>query len=230
VAAPARQDKRIVALVTARDEADRIGASVAALRAVSAIGQVVVVDDGSRDGTANRALDAGATVILGGPAGKGGALEAALVRVEPADAYVLAAGDLGSSAGGLEPLLSAVLSGRADLAVGILPRPPTGGLGLVKSVAARLVEVVAGARPEEPLSGQRAITRECLWSCRPLAAGFGVETAMTADAMRMGFSVAEVPVEVEHRFTRKDLAGFRHRGRQGLHILRAAVPRLARVR
>ncbi len=54
---------RVVALVPARDEADRVGATVAALRSIDAVNEVVVIDDGSQDGTASEALTAGATVL-----------------------------------------------------------------------------------------------------------------------------------------------------------------------
>jgi hypothetical protein len=62
-------------------------------------------------------------------------------------------------------------------------------------------------------------------ACLPLARGFGVEAGMLADAARLGFRVVEVPAAITHRFTRRDPAGFLHRGRQGADILRALVPR-----
>jgi glucosyl-3-phosphoglycerate synthase len=219
-----------IAVVTARNEGDRISKTVRGLLEIPEISSVIVVDDGSTDGTSEDARAAGATILRGWGMGKGDALEAVLDRVGMAEVYVLADGDLGGSAPGLRPLLEPVLAGRADLAVGVLPAPPTGGFGLVKSFAARLVEEVAGSRPTEPLSGQRAVTRECLWACRPLARGFGLESAMTADALRLGFGVEEIPVQLDHRFGRKDLAGFVHRGRQGADILRALLPRMAAIR
>ena len=218
------------AIVTARNEAAGIADTVRGLRRIPEIESVVVIDDGSADQTAREASAAGATVFGHRRMGKGDALEAALDGVERADFYLLADGDLGASAVGLRPLLRSVLDGAADLAVGILATPPTGGFGVVKALSGRLVERVAGLRPLEPLSGQRAVTRECLWSCRPVARGFGLESAMTADALRLGFRVEEVPVHVGHRFGRKDIAGFVHRGRQGAHIARALLPRLAGLR
>jgi glycosyltransferase involved in cell wall biosynthesis len=220
----------VLALVAARNEEDRIADTVAALRAVPTVGSVVVVDDGSLDHTAERARSAGATVIRGGRAGKGDAIEAALSLTPAADAYVLADGDLGASAVGLAPLADAVLTRGTDLAVGVLPDAPTGGFGLVKRFATGAVGRIAGYRPRAPLSGQRVATRECLWACRPLARGFGLESAMTADAVRMGFRVEEILVRVEHRFTRRDPAGFLHRGRQGADIARALATRIAGLR
>jgi hypothetical protein len=157
-------------------------------------------------------------------------MEGALRRIAPADVYVLVDGDLGRSAGGLAPLIDVVVRGSADMAVATFPTPPTGGFGLVKRAARRLIGLVTGRGPAEPLSGQRAATRECLSACRPLSPGFGAEAGLFADALRMGFRVAEVPLKLEHRFTRRDAAGFLHRGRQGWDLLRAMLPRLVRVR
>src|SRR5439155_645482 len=47
------------------------------------------------------------------------------------------------------------------------------------------------------------------------------------DAVRTGARVLEMPVAMEHRHTGRHLAGFRHRGGQGLDIARALWPRLA---
>jgi glycosyltransferase involved in cell wall biosynthesis len=221
----------VVALVAARDEADRIVATVTALRSIEAVAGVVVVDDGSRDETAALARSAGARVLRSSrPLGKGGALEHALGLVEAADVFLLVDGDVGPSATHAERLLEPVLRGDAEFVVGILPRPPTGGFGLVRSFAGRAIRRLSGFAAREPLSGQRAVTRECAEACRPLAAGFGLETAMTADAARLGFRISELPVAVEHRFTRRDAAGFIHRGRQGAHIVRALAPRLLGMR
>ena len=86
-------------------------------------------------------------------------------------------------------------------------------------------------RAEAPLSGQRALTAACLAAVRPLAGGFGVETAMTIDAVRAGFRVVEIPVAgLTHRATGRTLRGFLHRGRQGLHIARASMLRAVRLR
>ena len=44
---------------------------------------------------------------------------------------------------------------------------------------------------------------------RPLAGGFGVETAMTIDAVRAGVRVVEIPIEgLEHRPTYRTARGF----------------------
>ena len=220
--------RRIVALVAARNETGRIGSGVSAL--LPLVDEVVVVDDGSTDATASEASAAGATVLRSrGRNGKGGALEGALRRLEPADVWLLADGDLGATAAGLVRLVEVVSSGGADLAIAVLPSARAGGFGLVKRTAAHLIRGQSGFRASEPLSGQRALTGHALEAVRPLAGGFGVETAMTIDAVRAGLRVVEIPIEgLEHRATYRTPRGFLHRGRQGWDIAKAVLPRILR--
>jgi len=100
----------------------------------------------------------------------------------------------------------------------------------VKRLARFLLRRLTGIETREPLSGQRVVTGRCLQACRPIASGFGVEVGLTADALHLGFSVREVAVPLEHRYTHRDLSGFLHRGRQGFDALLAFGPRALRLR
>lgn len=221
---------RITALVPAWDEALVVGRTVDALRRIKAVTEVVVVDDGSADETAHVAFAAGARVLRSRVRqGKGSALEGALRRLEPAAAYLLIDGDVGETASEAARLLEPVLAGELDLAIGALP-PLPGGLGTVRAMSAWMIERSGALHALAPLSGQRCVTGDALEACRPLARGFGLETGMTMDALRLGFRVGEVPVRMTHRLTGRDLPGFAHRGRQGWDVLRAGVPRLLGLR
>ncbi len=77
-----------------------------------------------------------------------------------------------------------------------------------------------------PMSGQRAITRKLLQSIGGFETRFGVETALTIDALRKGYRVVEIPLPLQHRATGRDLRGFLHRGRQFWDIVRAVLKRL----
>jgi hypothetical protein len=88
---------------------------------------------------------------------------------------------------------------------------------------------LCGFDATEPLSGQRAITATAIAAVRPLAHGFGMEAAMTIDAVRAGLRVVEVAAELTHRPYR-NVRGFGHRGRQGWDVVRAVVPRAFRLR
>lgn len=217
-----------MALVAARNEGGRVGSTVEALRRLPEVDEVVVVDDASSDGTAAEAALAGARVLVAPRhLGKGGALEGGLDRAGPAEVLLFVDADLGPTAKEASALLDPVLSGGVDLAIGVLPRDPRhGGFRLVKRLAAEVIRGLSGFSAREPLSGQRAATREVVEAVRPLAAGFGVETGMTVDAVRLGFRVREVPVAMAHASTGRDVSGFLHRARQGRDVLRAAARRL----
>jgi glycosyltransferase involved in cell wall biosynthesis len=217
---------RAIALVAAHDEAERIAETVGGLLRSPSLIEVVVVDDGSSDRTAEEARAAGARVLRSPRnLGKGRALDAALERLPRADVYLLVDGDVAETAGQAEELLEAVLSGRTDLAIGCLSQMNGGGFGFVKRFATAAIRAISGFEPREPLSGQRAVSGDLLWSCRPLARGFGVEAGMTIDAVRLGARVEEIDVDMRHRPTGRRPAGFIHRGRQGLDIVLALLPR-----
>jgi hypothetical protein len=227
-----------LALVPARDEADRVGATVRALRGLPGVAEVLVVSDGSTDATAARALEAGAHCLdLPRNLGKGGALNAGLAalmgrvaeRVSPEPAVLLLAdADLAETAGRLDRLLEPVLAGEADLAIADLPpQPGAAGFGLAMGLARRGMARVTGRRMAEPLSGQRAIRWEVLPALLPFAPGFGVEVAMTMDALRAGLRVVEVEVDLRHNPTGRDLAGLLHRGRQARAVARELARRRA---
>ena len=79
---------------------------------------------------------------------------------------------------------------------------------------------VAGRTLAEPLSGQRALRWTALGRLVPFAPGFGVEVAMTLDALAAGLRLVEVPVDLRHKATGRTVAGIAHRGRQAGSIAR----------
>lgn len=219
-------------LIAARDEADRLPATLAALADAFPAARVVVADDGSADATADVARAAGAEVVrLPRPQGKGGAATAAaravLDRVAGADPppVLLCDADLGASAVELRGLLAAIERGDADLAVAVFARKVGGGFGLAVTTARRLLRRRTGLELQAPLSGQRAMRGEVLARVVPFAPRFGMEVGMTIDACRAGFRVAEVPLDLEHRATGRTWRGFVHRGRQLRDLVAACLSR-----
>jgi hypothetical protein len=221
----------VVAVVAAYEREDTVGDTVRALLAIDGVDRVVVVDDGSRDATSERAAEAGAHVErLPVNAGKGAAVAAGVERAPDAGAYLLVDADGGATAAAARALLDPVLSGEADMTVGVLPPAGgRGGFGWVKRLAAAGIRRTTGLAARAPLSGQRAVRGDLLRSLT-LAERFGIEVAMTIDVQRAGGRVVEVDVAMDHRHTGRRLGGFRHRAGQGLDIVRALWPRLTTVR
>ena len=220
------QEGELAAIVAARNESDRVGAAVRALRDAFPAARVWVADDASADGTAEAAMTAGAEVVRRGRShGKGGnvgAAAAAALSVEPPPRLVLLCdADLGSSAARLGPLVDAVATGECDLAVASFSRRIGGGFGFALGFARWAIRSRCGAETEAPISGQRAMRVEVLRATTPFAAGFGMEIGMTIDAVRAGYRLREYELDLEHRPTGRTVAGFLHRGLQLRDFLRA---------
>jgi glycosyltransferase involved in cell wall biosynthesis len=215
-----------IAIIAAHNEADRVGATVAAVgRAFPGV-RVLLADDASTDATAEAGRAAGAEVVSAPRnLGKGGNATLAARRllegdVADDDLVLLCDADLGESAGRLVDLVRAVEEGRGDLAVAVFARRVGGGLGVALGAARWVIRRRTGLETAAPISGQRAMRALVLRAVLPFAHGFGMETAMTIDAHRAGYRLVEVELDLEHRATSRTVGGFAHRGRQLLDILR----------
>jgi glycosyltransferase involved in cell wall biosynthesis len=221
-----------VVIVAAHNEADRIEATLDALAGTFPGAQIVVADDASSDGTAELALSRGAQVVSRRrPHGKGAnvtaAIESVLNRADEGDppTFLLCDGDLGRSAKELPGLVEAVARGDCDLAVGAFRDRVGGGFGLARGFARWAIARRCGYRAEAPISGQRAMAAEVLAAVLPFAKGYGMETGMTIDAIRAGFRLCEIELDLEHRATGRSVRGFLHRARQLRDFERAYASR-----
>jgi len=230
-----------VIVVAARNEQDRIAATLEALGRAFPGARVIVADDGSTDATSSLAADAGAELasrVADGRRGrgKGGAMTAAtrrlidLARSDDAPTFVFCDGDLGRSAAKLAPLAEAVESGECDLAVAAFARREGGGFGIAVGFSRWAIRRLTGLDLAAPISGQRALRGSLLPSLLPFAPGFGIETAMTIDAVGAGARVREIELDLEHRATGRSLSGFLHRGRQLVDFLLVYLSRRLRRR
>src|SRR4029453_5758018 len=181
----------VAVLVAARDEESRIGAMVAALRQQFPGAEVIVADDGSRDGTAAAAERSGAQVLRLPRRGKGQALALA-EQAATGGPVLLCDADL---VGDLRPLVAA----GADLAIASFAEREGGGFGIVKGTARPLLPLSTGRDLHEPLSGQRSLSDAARNACFPVAAGFGCDARMTHDAARAGLAGGEGVLPLRHR-------------------------------
>jgi glycosyl transferase family 2 len=226
----------LAVVIPARNESDRIGATVKAAAQIPGVDFLVVVDDGSCDGTGAEAALAGATVVRHARTrGKAAALETGAESVRliesercTAEAHHLLFldADLAESAVHAGPLAAPVIAGRADMTIAVFAtRVKRGGHGLVIGLAGAGIERATGWRPAEPLNGQRCLTRAAFEAARPLAPGWGAETGLTIDLLRMGMRIEEVQVPLAHRATGTDFGSQVHRARQLAGVARALVAR-----
>jgi hypothetical protein len=238
----------VAVVIPARNESDRIAATVTGAASIPGADIVLVVDDASADGTAAAAETAGATVVRHARhRGKAGAMETGAEAVRLLEAARADAGsapgtpraprhllfldaDLAGTAAAAAPLVLPVRSGHAEMTIAVFrDRVRLGGHGLVVRLAGSGIDRATGWRPAQPLNGQRCLTRAAFEAARPLAPGFGAETGLTIDVLHAGLRVVEVEVPLAHRATGRDWRSQLHRARQFADVARALAARSALV-
>ncbi|MET8002966.1 glycosyltransferase family 2 protein [Nonomuraea glycinis] len=208
-------------VIPAKNEADRIGLTVKSALDLPGVDLVVVVDDGSTDQTGKVARAAGARVVRHSRnRGKAAAMEtgAEAVRLLDADAprhLLFLDADLAGTAQAAAPLVEPVRAGEADMTIAVFQtRVKLAGHGIVVRLSRDGIRRATGFQASQPLNGQRCLTRAAFEAARPLAHGFGVETALTIDLLRKGYRIVEVEVEMAHRATGSDWRAQLHRAKQ----------------
>jgi hypothetical protein len=231
----------VAVVIPAKDESARIAATIRGVRTIPGVRVVVVVDDGSTDGTAAIAARAGAEVVrLPRNHGKADALMSGLGRVtglrrvgrlDDSTAVLFVDADLEASARAVGALVGPVAYGEADLTIATLPaqQGSAGGHGLVVGLARRGIEELTGWSPKQPLSGMRCLSPAAIAAATPFARGWGVEVGMTVDVLDAGLTVLEVPCDLQHRVTGTDWRAQVHRAGQYRDVaLALGVRRLRR--
>lgn len=212
-----------VALIPAYNESRFIGSLILAV--LPLVDRVVVVDDGSADGTAELARRAGAEVVQH-PVnqGKTAAVNtgfAYALRYSPA-AVVMLDGDGQHCAADIPAVLGPILAGEADIVVGsrfldvhsAIPayrRVGQHGLTLATNLA-------SGVPLSDSQSGFRAFSRQALAELCFGGGGFSVESEMQFLAREHGLRLCEVPIRVIYAEPPK-----RDPVRHGLQVVHAIV-------
>lgn len=202
---------RLSLILPARNEAASVGRLVAALRTEFPDAEILVVDDGSEDTTADRAGDAGAEVVRH-PYGKGnGAAIKSGARAAKGDTLVFMDADGQHAAGDVRRLLDRLDAGH-DMVVGARRRGSQANLGrgLANRFYNRLASYMTGHRVEDLTSGFRAVRagrfREFLYL---LPNGFSYPTTITMAFFRAGYSVAYEPIDAGRRSGRSHIRPLR---------------------
>lgn len=203
-------EPRIVVVIPALDEEEAIPAVLREIPPV--VSEVIVVDNGSRDRTAEAARAAGARVVSEPRRGYGHACLAGIAAAGDADVIVFLDGDHSDYPAQLTEVVAPILEGRADLVIGSRNRgrretgahPWHAVLGTRACVG--LMNVLTGSRATD-LGPFRAITAEALRRLDMRDRNYGWTVEMQVKAARLGLRVVEVPVDYRPRIGRSKVSG-----------------------
>jgi glycosyltransferase involved in cell wall biosynthesis len=199
---------RIAAVIPALDEAQSIARVVEGLRtqALVASAEIIVVDNGSTDGTGEIARRAGARVVREERRGYGYACHAGVLAADDAEVIVLLDGDAADDPNDLPRVLEPLLAGEAELVVGsrvAVPGSRARGSMTWQQVfgnhlAAFLMRALYGVRVSD-VGPFRTIRRDHLLALEMSEMTYGWPSEMIVKSARAGYRYREVPVSYHRR-------------------------------
>lgn len=197
------QDLRVSLIIPALNEAENIGPLLSQVD-TDLVDQIIVVDNGSTDGTGSVAAAGGATVVHEARRGYGSACLKAIHAAPAADVLVFMDGDGSDDPREIERLLTSLVQGEADLVIGSRVRGEAerGALTAVQifgnALTCWLVRWFWGTRYTD-LGPFRAIRRAALERLVMSDPDFGWTVEMQVKAAQQRLVVAEVPVSYRRR-------------------------------
>jgi glycosyltransferase involved in cell wall biosynthesis len=191
----------VTVVLPARNEAEGLRRTLPALRAALPGAEVIVVDDGSTDATAEVATAHGARVLANPYAMGNGAAIKRGARAASGEILVFMDADGQHDPACIAQLLDKLAQGY-DMAVGARGRDgqANAGRGLANALYNRLATWMTGHRVLDLTSGFRAVRAERFREfLHLLPNGFSYPTTSTMAFFRSAYPVAYVPVPVARR-------------------------------
>lgn len=200
---------KLCIVIPAYNESSAIGATISEYRQTFPEARIVVVDNNSTDGTAEKAraaLDPSRDLLVAEMRqGKGFAVKSGLSRVE-ADIYIMTDGDATYSADDARRLLDKMLARRCDMMVGdrvsggaYAAQNTRAGHGWGNKLLTSVISSLAGQSYRDVLSGLRVMSRPFVAALDIRSSGFQLETEMNVVAAYLRADVVEEPIEYRQR-------------------------------
>lgn len=190
----------VAAVIPVFEEVAAIGQVVSAIPR-DVVQEIIVVDGGSRDRTAEVAREAGATVIVERRRGYGRAC-ATGAQAARGDILAFLDGDGADDPTALPGLVDLVARGQADLALGARSRMESGALPPHAVLGNRIAAGLIAARWRQRLSDLpsfKVIRRDALLALEMSEATYGWTIEMIVKAARRGYRLVETPLDYRRR-------------------------------
>src|SRR5213596_3817996 len=208
-------DSKILVAITAFNEGPTIGSVV--LKARQFASEVVVVDDGSLDDTAETAALAGAHVIQHARnLGKGLAIRSAWLyaREHAPEAFVLMDGDHQHDPNDIPRLAEKILSGKSDVVIGVR-WGKTSGMPMYRRMGKRALDYATAAAAKNGLltdsqSGYRVFSRHALQALEPTENGLSIESQLLLEAQERNLRIEGVHIDIRYDVDGSKISAGKH--------------------
>src|SRR5438034_10727594 len=208
-------DSKILVAIPAFNEGPTIGSVV--LKARQFASEVIVIDDGSSDDTAETAALAGAHVIQHARnLGKGVAIRSAWLyaREYAPEALVLIDADHQHDPNDIPRLVEIVLSAECDVVIGVR-WGKTSGMPNYRRAGKRALDYATAAAERNGMltdsqSGYRAFSRRALLSLEPTEKGLAIESQLLLDAQEKNLRIKEVNIDARYDVEGSKVSPARH--------------------
>lgn len=216
---------RVIAAIPCFNTESSVGSVVAA--AGKYVDQVVVIDDGSQDGTAEVAREAGATVVSHGKnRGYGEAIKScfAAARANGADILVILDGDGQHDPDEIPLLLAPIFDADSELVIGSrflangTEVPGYRRFGI--RVITMLFNFGSGTKVSDSQSGFRAYTRNLFTTLHFSEKGMSISIEILGKARQSGARIQEVPISCRYASSTISLKAIRHGLGVALSVIR----------
>jgi glycosyltransferase involved in cell wall biosynthesis len=215
---------RVAVLIPCFNEALTVGKVVGDFRSALPLADIYVYDNNSRDGTAERAADAGAIVRHEALPGKGNVVRRMFADID-ADVYLMVDGDDTYEAGDAPRLIRYLVDNNFDLVNGrriaasyLAYRP---GHAFGNTMLTSLVTGIFGRRLSDNLSGYKVFSRRFVKSFPALSSGFETETELAVHALELRMGIGEL--ETVYRERPEGSVSKLRTIRDGIRILKTIV-------
>jgi dolichol-phosphate mannosyltransferase len=192
----------ICVLVPTLNEEESIGDVVERFRNLG-LSNILVIDGHSTDRTREIAEKKGARVVVQKGKGKGNAIKQAFEMID-ADVILMIDGDGTYLPEEYEKLVRPILDDEADHVIGNrFASPDKGAFSHLNLIGNRLLNfgfrLAFGEKIMDVLSGYRAFSKELIKEMELHRTGFEIEAELTAETLRRGFRIKEVPITYQAR-------------------------------
>jgi dolichol-phosphate mannosyltransferase len=206
---PSKAKEKATVIIPALNEEEGIGLTLWEIKQLPDVKEIIVIDGGSVDGTAEIAEKTGARVLIERNTGKGGAIYEGIKHLNSDVQYVILTDADFTYPAQFIPKMVDILEANND--VGMVIGNRFGESNLEKSpihpfyIISTMIQLISGIKLRDPFSGLRVVRTELLREWEPKSKNFGIEVDLNFQVERKGYRIVEIPISYRRRLGQREI-------------------------